>query len=353
VALCEKAAPTGEGHSRRRRAAAKPPRGQETGASGASLCAAHGGLRENRAIMLRLPRAAHYSICEKLCARELARLSKTASQWSRADDPRHAAFFACLADRVARARGVDAFIDYEVQGGTMYFVPEKTISSMLNYLEAVERLGNTKIVERTTHMGCGAGFDPLSVDGHEDIDGRMVARARCDKNPAGWGSAILVAGQHVTRIEPHEPYDAVSYGTVVHETKLPGGETTYYVAWPDITGVRQEMMGEHGCRVVTKRPSWEPEPAWSPAQQKAIEKHARRVARQDEVADLLFEVSLLRYFDVFTRPENEIDVHAIPALDPEEWAELGVPPGHRVRIKQAHRYRYPEMWAHPIPHLSL
>ena len=227
----------------------------------------------------------------------------------------------------------------------MYLVPEKTISSMLNYLEAVERLGNTKIVERTTHMGCGAGFDPLSVDGHEDIDGRVVARARCDKNPAGWGSAILVAGQHVTRIEPHEPYDAVSYGTVVHETKLPGGETTYYVAWPDITGVRQEMMGEHGCRVVTKRPSWEPEPAWSPAQQKAIEKHARRVARQDEVADLLFEVSLLRYFDVFTRPENEIDVHAIPALEPEEWAELGVPLGHRARIKQVHKNRYPEMWA--------
>ena len=106
MALCEKAAPTGEGHSRRRRAAAKPPRGQETGASGASLCAAHGGLRENRAIMLRLPRAAHYSICEKLCARELARLSKTASQWSRAGDPRFVAFFACLADRVARARGI-------------------------------------------------------------------------------------------------------------------------------------------------------------------------------------------------------------------------------------------------------
>jgi len=227
----------------------------------------------------------------------------------------------------------------------MYLVPEKTISSMLNYLEAVERLSSTKIVERTTHMGCGAGFDPLSVDGHEDIDGRVVARARCDKNPAGWGSAILVAGQHVTRIEPHAPYDAVSYGTVVHETKFPGGETTYYVAWPDISGVRTEMMGENGCRVVTKRPSWEPEPAWSRAQQKEIERHARRVARQDEVADVLFEASLLRYFDVFTRPENEIDVHAIPALEPEEWAELGVPLGHRARIKQVHKNRYPEMWA--------
>ena len=213
--------------------------------------------------------------------------------------------------------------------------------------------GNEKIVEQITHMRCGAGFDPLRVFGHETIDGQVVAQASCEDSPGGGVGTVAVAGEHVTRIEPHKPYDAVSYGTVVHETKLPGGETIYYVAWPDITGVRTEMMGENGCRVVTKRPSWEPEPAWSPAQQKAIEKHARRVARQDEVANVLHDARLLRYFDVFTRPENEIDVHAIPALEPEEWAELGVPLGHRTRIKQAHRYLYPEMWAHPIPHLSL
>ena len=99
--------------------------------------------------MLRLPRAAHYSICEKLCARELARLSKTASQWSRAGDPRFVAFFACLADRVARARGIAAFVDYKTQVGTMYLVPEKNISSMLNYLEAVERL---ELVERDVEV---------------------------------------------------------------------------------------------------------------------------------------------------------------------------------------------------------
>ena len=313
MALCEKAA-TGEGHSRRRRAAAKPPRGQETGASGASLCAAHGGLRENRAIMLRLPRAAHYSICEKLCARELARLSKTASQWSRADDPRHAAFFACLADRVARARGVDAFIDYEVQGGTMYLVPEKTISSMLNYLEAVERLGSTKIVEKTiSKKRCGAPFHRLTVEGHEDIDGRVVARARWDTNPPGAGRAILVAGQHVTRIEPRQPskpsdapaerspppaewvYDAVSYGTVVHEAYFQCSKY-YYVAWGDSQDVEVEVLQTYwtddqnskltfyrrGHRFVTKRPSWEPRPAWSLAQQTSIEMHARRLAKKKE-----------------------------------------------------------------------
>ena len=88
----------------------------------------HGGLRENRAIMLRLPRQAHYSICDKLCARDTARLIETASQWSRKDDPRNAALRACLADRVARARAVARNV-----------VPGKTIASTLKFLEAVER----------------------------------------------------------------------------------------------------------------------------------------------------------------------------------------------------------------------
>ena len=85
----------------------------------------HGGLRKNRAIMLRLPRQAHYSICEKLCARDTARLSETASQWYRKDDPRHAAMRACIADRVARARVVTGYVG--------------TIVSTLQFIEAVER----------------------------------------------------------------------------------------------------------------------------------------------------------------------------------------------------------------------
>ena len=79
--------------------------------------------------MLRLPRQAHYSICDNLCARDTARLIATASQWYREDDPRRAAFFACLADRVERARPVR---------GTSH-VPGKTIASTLKFLEAVER----------------------------------------------------------------------------------------------------------------------------------------------------------------------------------------------------------------------
>ena len=75
--------------------------------------------------MLRLPRAAHYSICESLCARDTANLIETASQWSRKDDPRHAAMRACVADRVARARVVTGYVG--------------EIVSPLKFLEAVER----------------------------------------------------------------------------------------------------------------------------------------------------------------------------------------------------------------------
>ena len=224
----------------------------------------------------------------------------------------------------------------------MYLVPEKIISSMLNYLEAVERLGSTKIVEKTIRVPrCSLGR--RTIEGHEDIDGRVVARERCEEEPPGSGHAILVAGEHVTRLEPYEPYDAVSYGTVVHETKLPGAETEYYVAWPDIRGVRLQMMGENGCRIVTKRPSWEPKPAWSPAQQKSIKKYAKRLAITDEIAAVLYDAGLREHFETFI--ENEIDVLAMPALTRREWAELGVPLEHRARIKQAHKNRHPEMWA--------
>ena len=93
----------------------------------------HGGLRKNRATMLRLPRQAHYSIFDKLCARDTARLIETASQWYQEDDPRRAAFFACLADRVERARAVES------RRYGRHVVPGTTIASMLEFLEAVER----------------------------------------------------------------------------------------------------------------------------------------------------------------------------------------------------------------------
>ena len=122
--------------------------------------------------------------------------------------------------------------------------------------------GNEKIVEQITHMRCGAGFDPLRVFGHENIDGRVVAQASVEEGGGGVGT-VAVAGEHVTRIEPHKPYDAVSYGTVVKEEVL-GGETIYYVEWGDVRGVRPCKMGEDGCRIVTKPPSWVPKPTRHP-----------------------------------------------------------------------------------------
>ena len=123
--------------------------------------------------------------------------------------------------------------------------------------------GNEKIVEQITHMRCGAGFDPLRVFGHENIDGRVVAQASCEDSPGGGVGTVAVAGEHVTRIEPHKPYDAVTYGTVVKE-EVSGGETIYYVEWGDVRGVRPCKMGENGCRLVTKLPSWEPKPTRHP-----------------------------------------------------------------------------------------
>ena len=144
----------------------------------------------------------------------------------------------------------------------MYLVPEKTISSMLKYLEAVERLGSTKIVEKTIRVP-RCTHDRRTIEGHEDIDGRVVARERCEEKPPGSGHAILVAGEHVTRIESDEPYDEFSYGTVVKE-EVSGGETIYYVEFGDARGVRPCKMGEDGCRIVTKPPSWVPKPTRHP-----------------------------------------------------------------------------------------
>ena len=90
----------------------------------------------------------------------------------------------------------------------------------------------------------------------------MVAQAAIDDEGDGVGT-VAVAGEHVTRIEPHKPYDAVSYGTVVKE-EVSGGETIYYVEWGDVRGVRPCKMGEDGCRIVTKPPSWVPKPTRHP-----------------------------------------------------------------------------------------
>ena len=223
--------------------------------------------------MLRLPRAAHYSICDSLCAHDTARLSETASQWNQKDDPRHAALHACVADRVARARGGGGL-------GRGNVVPGNTMASMLKFLEAVEWPkvhGNGKIMEQITYYA--PARLPVSVEGHEDIDGQVVARASFGRDPLQTRRAsgiAAVAGEHVTQIEPHQPYYSVRYGTVLHEEVL-GGETFYLVFWPDYLSVQPCRIGHQfghlgpGRRVVKKRPSWEPQPAFSPSTWKEME----------------------------------------------------------------------------------
>ena len=262
--------------------------------------------------MLRLPREAHYSICDSLCAHDTARLSETTSHWYRKDDSRNAALHACVADRVAWARGVAARQPSPTSPCKFgNVVPGKTMASMLKFLEAVEWPkvhGNGKIVEQIEYMPAFLNLPPIPVD-HEDIDGQVVARASYDTAlllTQRANGIVAVAGQHVTRIKlDSQPYIQVSYGTVVHEEEVPGGETIYYVLWPDVLGVKPCTMGESpeevhdgvwgrafirgktGRRVVTKRPSWEPKPAFSPSAWKEMEELTKELARlQREVRRL-------------------------------------------------------------------
>ena len=46
--------------------------------------------------------------------------------------------------------------------------------------------------------------------------------------------------------------------------EVSGGETIYHVEWGDVSGVTKWKMGENGCRLVTKLPSWEPKPTRHP-----------------------------------------------------------------------------------------
>ena len=41
---------------------------------------------------------------------------------------------------------------------------------------------------------------------------------------------------------------------------------------------------------------------------------------------------------------NGVDFLAIPALERDDWVELGVPIGHRARIIKEHKSLHPEMW---------
>ena len=64
--------------------------------------------------------------------------------------------------------------------------------------------------------------------------------------------------------------------------------------------------------------------------------------RPKDIAAFLAALELPQYAGGFVA--NGVDFLAIPALERDDWVELGVPIGHRARIVKEHKALHPEMW---------
>ena len=60
------------------------------------------------------------------------------------------------------------------------------------------------------------------------------------------------------------------------------------------------------------------------------------------IAAFLASLELPQYAGGFVA--NGVDFLAIPALERDDWVELGVPIGHRARIIKEHKALHPELW---------
>ena len=65
-------------------------------------------------------------------------------------------------------------------------------------------------------------------------------------------------------------------------------------------------------------------------------------SRPKDIAAFLAALELPQYAGGFVA--NGVDFLAIPALERDDWVELGVPIGHRARIIKEHKSLHPEMW---------
>ena len=65
-------------------------------------------------------------------------------------------------------------------------------------------------------------------------------------------------------------------------------------------------------------------------------------SRPKDIAAFLAALELPQYAGGFVA--NGVDFLAIPALERDDWVELGVPIGHRARIVKEHKALHPEMW---------
>ena len=80
-------------------------------------------------------------------------------------------------------------------------------------------------------------------------------------------------------------------------------------------------------------------PAAAPAPA-AVE--APSASRPKDISAFLASLELPQYAGGFVA--NGVDFLAIPALERDDWVELGVPIGHRARIVKEHKALHPEMW---------
>ena len=87
-------------------------------------------------------------------------------------------------------------------------------------------------------------------------------------------------------------------------------------------------------------PAVAPADAPPPPPPAAVE--ATPASRPKDIAAFLAALELPQYAGGFVA--NGVDFLAIPALERDDWVELGVPIGHRARIIKEHKALHPELW---------
>ena len=83
-------------------------------------------------------------------------------------------------------------------------------------------------------------------------------------------------------------------------------------------------------------------PAVAPPPPPPVAVEAPPASRPKDIAAFLAALELPQYAGGFVA--NGVDFLAIPALERDDWVELGVPIGHRARIIKEHKALHPELW---------
>ena len=126
--------------------------------------------------------------------------------------------------------------------------------------------------------------------------------------------------QDMTTLFYHELEEyAIEYATKGDEAEVASGDIPFFVQFcspdwlPQLKELQHKALLAYFCKL----------------------KDAVTAPAVDEVAALLRATRLTQYGSIFA--ENDIDLLAIPLLQPEHWRTLGVSLGHQVRILHAAR----------------